>query len=121
MIMRLSRGERDSGFFCPFKIGRALRNIGFETSIHVNLTFWEMTGAIQQFMRMLDPGVYGFFYYAGHGFEDTARDMYLVPVDADTSNNTRKCIRLEAVHYEMQQRTTRLITLVMDCCRTSLQ
>ena len=80
-----------------------------------------MTNAIQRFLRLLDRGVYGLFYYAGHGFEDASKDTYLVPVDADTSNNTRKCIRLEAIHYEMQQNNTRLITMVMDCCRTSLQ
>ena len=43
----------------------------------INLTREEMLAACDNFYKLLSSGVYGVFYFAGHGFE-SAGENYLV-------------------------------------------
>ena len=43
----------------------------------INLTRDEMLAACDNFYKLLSSGVYGVFYFAGHGFE-SAGENYLV-------------------------------------------
>lgn len=84
----------------------------------VNLTLNEMRHALGLFTRLLHPGVYGLFYFAGHGFEAEGKS-YLMPVDASDEYNCTKNLPTNEVLVAMQEREAKLKVLLIDCCRTT--
>ncbi|KAK7891570.1 hypothetical protein WMY93_023533 [Mugilogobius chulae] len=61
-------------------------------------------------------GVYGLFYYAGHGFERAGRN-YLVPVDAPQPYHPSTCVCVQRIMGEMQEKRTALSVILLDACR----
>jgi len=75
-----------------------------------------MLAACDNFYKLLSTGVYGVFYFAGHGFE-IAGENYLVPVDAPSTVRIEHCIKAQYVLHRMQFRETKLNLLLLDMCR----
>ncbi|CAB3377962.1 Hypothetical predicted protein [Cloeon dipterum] len=62
-------------------LARKLEKIGFKTLPLINLDFKDMTNAIERFSGLLKPGVYGLFYYAGHGCQ-RGSEIFIPPYKA---------------------------------------
>lgn len=98
------------------ELANHLRQLGFRVVSLLDLTRDEMVAAIDKFMQLLDRGVYGLFYYAGHGFERAGRN-YLVAVDAPQPYQTENCVCVQRIMHRMQDRRTALSVILLDTCR----
>lgn len=98
------------------ELGLLLRQLGFRVLSLLDLTADQMTAAVHNFTMLLDRGVYGLFYYAGHGFEQAGRN-YLVAVDAPQPYHTSKCVCVQRIMHKMQDRRTALSVILLDACR----
>ncbi|PIO29458.1 hypothetical protein AB205_0096420 [Aquarana catesbeiana] len=75
-----------------------------------------MITAVHQFLQLLDRGMYGLFYYAGHGYERSGRN-YMVPIDAPQPYRPENCISVQRILQKMQERRTALNVVLLDTCR----
>ncbi|XP_005730017.1 mucosa-associated lymphoid tissue lymphoma translocation protein 1 [Pundamilia nyererei] len=98
------------------ELGNLLRQLGFRVVSLLDLTREEMLTAIEKFIHLLDKGVYGLFYYAGHGYEHAGRN-YLVSVDAPQPYGTENCVCVQRIMLSMQERQTALSVILLDTCR----
>ncbi|XP_061630296.1 mucosa-associated lymphoid tissue lymphoma translocation protein 1 [Phyllopteryx taeniolatus] len=98
------------------ELANLLQQLEFRVVSLLDLTKVEMLAAVDKFFHLLDKGVYGLFYYAGHGFERAGRN-YLVPVDAPQPYQTENCVCVQRVMLSMQQRQTALSVILLDTCR----
>ncbi|XP_072291826.1 mucosa-associated lymphoid tissue lymphoma translocation protein 1 [Eucyclogobius newberryi] len=98
------------------ELGLLLQQLGFKVLSLLDLTAEQMSAAVHNFTQLLDTGVYGLFYYAGHGFERAGRN-YLVPVDAPQPYHTSTCVCVQRVMGKMQEKRTALSVILLDACR----
>ncbi|XP_068459373.1 mucosa-associated lymphoid tissue lymphoma translocation protein 1 [Clinocottus analis] len=98
------------------ELANLLQQLGFRVVSLLDLTRQEMLAAIDKFIQLLDRGVYGLFYYAGHGYERVGRN-YLVAVDAPQPYRPENCVCVQRVMLSMQQRQTALSVILLDTCR----
>ncbi|XP_068579720.1 mucosa-associated lymphoid tissue lymphoma translocation protein 1 [Cebidichthys violaceus] len=98
------------------ELANLLQQLGFRVVSLLDLTREEMLAAIDKFIQLLDRGVYGLFYYAGHGYERVGRN-YLVAVDAPQPYRPENCVCVQRVMLNMQQRRTALSVILLDTCR----
>ncbi|XP_029009152.1 mucosa-associated lymphoid tissue lymphoma translocation protein 1 [Betta splendens] len=98
------------------ELANLLQQLGFRVVSLLDLTREEMMAAIDKFIQLLDRGVYGLFYYAGHGYERAGRN-YLVAVDAPQPYQPENCVCVQRVMQSMQQRRTALSVILLDTCR----
>ncbi|XP_070686725.1 mucosa-associated lymphoid tissue lymphoma translocation protein 1 [Pempheris klunzingeri] len=98
------------------ELANLLQQLGFRVVSLLDLTREEMLAAIDKFIQLLDRGVYGLFYYAGHGYERAGRN-YLVAVDAPQPYRPENCVCVQRVMLNMQQRRTALNVILLDTCR----
>ena len=85
--------------------------------VFVNLRLSEMNAVLTWFYHLLSPGVYGLFYYSGHGFFHGAA-TYLMPTDLQSPEPVpTSCVGSSSIAYEMQKTKCQAI-LVLDCCRS---
>ncbi|XP_053175629.1 mucosa-associated lymphoid tissue lymphoma translocation protein 1 [Scomber japonicus] len=98
------------------ELANLLQQLGFRVVSLLDLTREEMLAAIEKFLQLLDRGVYGLFYYAGHGYERAGRN-YLVPIDAPQPYRPENCVCVQRVMLNMQQKRTALSVILLDTCR----
>ncbi|KAM9352115.1 mucosa-associated lymphoid tissue lymphoma translocation protein 1 [Symphorus nematophorus] len=98
------------------ELANLLQQLGFRVVSLLDLTREEMLAAIDKFIQLLDRGVYGLFYYAGHGYEHAGRN-YLVAVDAPQPYRTENCVCVQRIMLSMQRRRTALSVILLDTCR----
>ncbi|XP_070763684.1 mucosa-associated lymphoid tissue lymphoma translocation protein 1 [Enoplosus armatus] len=98
------------------ELANLLQQLGFRVVSLLDLTREEMLAAIDKFIQLLDRGVYGLFYYAGHGYERAGRN-YLVAVDAPQPYRPENCVCVQRIMLSMQQRRTALSVILLDTCR----
>ncbi|XP_071388283.1 mucosa-associated lymphoid tissue lymphoma translocation protein 1 [Centroberyx affinis] len=98
------------------ELANLLQQLGFRVVSLLDLTKEEMQAAIDKFIQLLDKGVYGLFYYAGHGYEHSGRN-YLVPIDAPQPYRPENCVCVQRVMLDMQKRRTALSVILLDTCR----
>uniref|UniRef100_A0AAV2L8L9 Uncharacterized protein n=1 Tax=Knipowitschia caucasica TaxID=637954 RepID=A0AAV2L8L9_KNICA len=98
------------------ELGLLLQQLGFRVLSLLDLTAEQMTAAVHNFTQLLDTGVYGLFYYAGHGFERAGRN-YLVPIDAPQPYRTSTCLCVQRIMGKMQEKNTALSLILLDACR----
>ncbi|XP_034734146.1 mucosa-associated lymphoid tissue lymphoma translocation protein 1 [Etheostoma cragini] len=98
------------------ELANLLQQLGFRVVSLLDLTREEMLAAIDMFMQLLDRGVYGLFYYAGHGYEHAGRN-YLVAVDAPQPYRPENCVCVQRIMLSMQERRTVLSVILLDTCR----
>lgn len=98
------------------ELANLLQQLGFRVVSLLDLTREEMLAAIDKFIQLLDRGVYGLFYYAGHGYEQAGRN-YLVAVDAPQPYRPENCVCVQRIMLSMQQRRTALSVILLDTCR----
>jgi len=96
-----------------------LQKLDFKTISLVDLTLTEMSKAVDYFCDLLDTGMYGLFYYSGHGLE-VLKTTYLMPIDANEEPiKTGECVNYDTITQKMQKQPAKIIS-ILDCCRTVL-
>ncbi|XP_075064508.1 mucosa-associated lymphoid tissue lymphoma translocation protein 1-like [Mixophyes fleayi] len=99
-----------------FELSVLLGRLGFCVISLVDLTREEMLTSVNHFLELLGKGVYGLFYYAGHGYERSGRN-YMVPIDAPQPYRPENCISVQRILQKMQDRRTALNVVLLDTCR----
>ncbi|NXS99418.1 MALT1 protein, partial [Jacana jacana] len=97
-------------------LGALLRQLDFKVVSLLDLRKAEMQMAVNEFLLLLDKGVYGLLYYAGHGYENFG-NSFMVPIDAPSSYTSAHCLCVQRVLQSMQQRHTGLNIFLLDMCR----
>ncbi|NXR33826.1 MALT1 protein, partial [Zosterops hypoxanthus] len=98
-------------------LGALLRQLDFKVVSLLDLRKAEMQMAVDEFLLLLDKGVYaGLLYYAGHGYENFG-NSFMVPIDAPSAYTSEHCLCVQWVLREMQQRRTGLNIFLLDMCR----
>ncbi|NXJ16384.1 MALT1 protein, partial [Odontophorus gujanensis] len=93
-----------------------LQQLNFKVVSLLDLRRDEMQMAVDEFLLLLDKGVYGLLYYAGHGYENFGTS-FMVPIDAPGSYTSAHCLCVQHVLQRMQQRRTGLNIFLLDMCR----
>ncbi|CAG2054689.1 unnamed protein product [Timema podura] len=98
-------------------VATILHQIGFKVIALHNLTLTEMRNAIKEFCNLLSRGVYGVFYFVGHGFEISG-DKFMLPVDApDPTRYLRRDSLCEReLIYKAQKKNPQLLLVLLDMC-----
>jgi hypothetical protein len=100
-------------------VARAMREIGFEVTLHTNTNLRTIEEAVKAFSRQLGPGAIGLFYYAGHGVQ-VAGENYLIPLgqQIDIEANVRyQAVALGMVLNELNNTPAAARILILDACR----
>ena len=98
----------------------ALKEIGFEVALALDLARAEMLAAARSYTDALERGkAVGLFYYAGHGMQLAWRN-YLLPVDAvlkGPEDVPRACLDLNTVIEGISRAANPMNLIVLDACR----
>ncbi|KAJ7419142.1 Mucosa-associated lymphoid tissue lymphoma translocation protein 1 like protein [Pitangus sulphuratus] len=99
-----------------YELTSLLRQLDFKVVSLLDLTEAEMRNAVEEFLLLLDKGVYGLLYYAGHGYENYG-NSFLVPVDAPNPYRSANCLCVQDILGRMQAKHTGLNVFLLDMCR----
>jgi uncharacterized caspase-like protein len=101
-------------------VAQALKGLGFEVLLGVDLDQQGFAQQIEQFARMLDEADVGLFFYAGHGVQMNDKN-YLVSTNARLENEfllSSETIELDSIVRLMESKAP--INLVfLDACRNN--
>jgi uncharacterized caspase-like protein len=101
-------------------MAEALKKLGFEVELGLDLDQQSFAVAIEKFARALDGADVGLFFYAGHGLQLNDKN-YLVSVNAKLENEflmSSETIGLEAIVRLMESKA--VVNLVfLDACRNN--
>ncbi|XP_043283063.1 mucosa-associated lymphoid tissue lymphoma translocation protein 1-like isoform X2 [Venturia canescens] len=98
------------------KLAHILEEIGFKVVCLLNLNAIQMRNAIRVFCSALIEGVYGFFYFAGHGFK--MQESYMLPIDAPKSYLRRDAVCESELLAISLSTDPALLVVVLDTCQT---
>lgn len=93
-----------------------LRQMDFKVVSLLDLNWQEMHSAVTEFLLLLDKGVYGLLYFAGHGYENYG-NSFMVPIDAPFSYTSEHCLCVQNILTRMQEKKTGLNVFLLDMCR----
>ncbi|TKS74564.1 Mucosa-associated lymphoid tissue lymphoma translocation protein 1 [Collichthys lucidus] len=93
-----------------------LRQMDFKVVSLLDLNWQEMHSAVTEFLLLLDKGVYGLLYFAGHGYENYG-NSFMVPIDAPASYTSEHCLCVQQILTRMQEKETGLNVFLLDMCR----
>ncbi|XP_067085895.1 MALT paracaspase 2 isoform X1 [Osmerus mordax] len=93
-----------------------LRQLDFKVVSLLDLSWQEMHSAVMEFLLLLDKGVYGLLYFAGHGYENYG-NSFMVPIDAPASYTSEHCLWVQDILQKMQDKETGLNVFLLDMCR----
>lgn len=99
-----------------YELTNLLRQLDFKVVSLLDLTEYEMRNAVDEFLLLLDRGVYGLLYYAGHGYENFG-NSFMVPVDAPNPYRSENCLCVQNILKLMQEKETGLNVFLLDMCR----
>jgi uncharacterized caspase-like protein/cyclophilin family peptidyl-prolyl cis-trans isomerase len=100
-------------------VAAALKRIGFDTIVGIDLEQAGMQDAAIRFARAARDADVALFYYAGHAMQ-FAGVNYLVPIDASLRDEAdlRRMTRVDEIVADLQQ-AKNLRILVLDSCRNN--
>ncbi|XP_061471446.1 mucosa-associated lymphoid tissue lymphoma translocation protein 1 isoform X4 [Rhineura floridana] len=99
-----------------YELTNLLRQLDFKVVSLLDLTEPEMRNAVNEFLLLLDKGVYGLLYYAGHGYENYG-NSFMVPIDAPNPYRAANCLCVQNILKLMQEKDTGLNVFLLDMCR----
>ncbi|KAM4808364.1 LOW QUALITY PROTEIN: mucosa-associated lymphoid tissue lymphoma translocation protein 1 [Rhinophrynus dorsalis] len=99
-----------------YELTNLLRQLDFKVVSLLDLTELEMRNAVNEFLLLLDKGVYGLLYYAGHGYENYG-NSFMVPIDAPKPYSSSNCLCVQSILKLMQEKETGLNVFLLDMCR----
>ncbi|XP_041646390.1 MALT paracaspase 2 isoform X2 [Cheilinus undulatus] len=98
------------------ELANLLRQMNFKVVSLLDLNWQEMHSAVSEFLLLLDKGVYGLLYFAGHGYENFG-NSFMVPIDAPGSFTSEHCLCVQNILTRMQEKETGLNVFLLDMCR----
>jgi TPR repeat protein len=99
-------------------MAQALKSLGFEVKLALNLKKDEMIRAIDEFGQESEKASVSLFYYGGHGLQ-LSEQNYLVPVDAELhkiSDIDARTVRFNEV-LQAQSKAPGIHLIFLDACR----
>ncbi|XP_071989585.1 mucosa-associated lymphoid tissue lymphoma translocation protein 1 [Engystomops pustulosus] len=99
-----------------YELTNLLRQLDFKVVSLLDLTEVEMRNTVNEFLLLLDKGVYGLLYYAGHGYENFG-SSFMVPIDAPKPYGYPNCLCVQSILKLMQEKETGLNVFLLDMCR----
>ncbi|XP_040193687.1 mucosa-associated lymphoid tissue lymphoma translocation protein 1 isoform X1 [Rana temporaria] len=99
-----------------YELTNLLRQLDFKVVSLLDLTEVEMKNTVDEFLLLLDKGVYGLLYYAGHGYENFG-NSFMVPIDAPKPYKSSNCLCVRDILKRMQEKETGLNVFLLDMCR----
>ncbi|XP_069819289.1 mucosa-associated lymphoid tissue lymphoma translocation protein 1 isoform X2 [Dendropsophus ebraccatus] len=99
-----------------YELTNLLRQLDFKVVSLLDLTEVEMKNTVNEFLLLLDKGVYGLLYYAGHGYENFG-NSFMVPIDAPKLHGSSNCLCVQRILKLMQEKETGLNVFLLDMCR----
>jgi hypothetical protein len=102
-------------------IARALRELGFKTTLKTNVGQRQMKDAIREFGSELARGGVGLFYFAGHGLQYKGRN-FLVPIGAAIEREAHiedETVDAAFVLAHMEEARNRVNLVILDACRNN--
>jgi hypothetical protein len=101
-------------------VAQRLRDLGFSVTLALNLDKARFEDEVRKFASSLDGAQAAVFFYAGHGLQIDGRN-YMVPIDADVSNEADLPFQLVAVDIALQRLASQRITtiVILDACRNN--
>jgi hypothetical protein len=101
-------------------VGKALEQIGFQTTVLLDANRRQMNAAINRFVDDIGGGGDGVLFFAGHGVQIDNQN-FLLPVDLESPQSAAdigdQAISLQAVQDKIAQVRARFALLVIDACR----
>ncbi|XP_076760534.1 mucosa-associated lymphoid tissue lymphoma translocation protein 1 [Xylocopa sonorina] len=97
-------------------IGNLLKEIGFDVICLINLTINQMKNAIELFSKFLTDGVYGLFYFAGHGFK--MQESYMLATDAPETYLRKDALCESELLSAFLKNDPELLIVILDICQT---
>ena len=101
-------------------VAQHLHDLGFSVTLALNLDKAKFEEEVRKFAGSLDGAQAAVVFYAGHGLQIDGRN-YMVPIDADVSNEADLPFQLVAVDIALQQLASQRITtiVILDACRNN--
>lgn len=98
------------------KLSQLLIDIGFNVICLCNLTNQQIKKSMLLFSKLLNEGVYGLFYFSGHGFK--MQESYILPVDAPKSYLRCHAICESELLSMIIPNDPSLLIIILDTCQT---
>ena len=102
-------------------MAEAFRRLGFDATIHENITQRAMKEAVDGFGQRLKGCDAGLFFYSGHGIQAKGQN-YLMPVDANPSTESEveyECVNAGRILAEMEGAGCAVNIVILDACRNN--
>ncbi|MDR1949338.1 MAG: caspase family protein [Spirochaetaceae bacterium] len=104
-------------------IAAALKGLGFEVDLRLNLGEMQFGAAIDSYVKKLagDSNSEGFFWYAGHGVQIRGQN-YLLPVDANIESERtlqRNAFSLDELLADLGGAHNKVNVVILDACRNN--
>ena len=102
-------------------MAEAVRRLGFDATVHENITQRAMKEVIDGFGRRLKGSDAGLFFYSGHGIQAKGQN-YLMPVDANPSTESEveyECVNAGRILAEMEGAGCVVNIVILDACRNN--
>ncbi len=102
-------------------ISDVLRALGFAVQTKTNVNQREMEDAVKEFVRGIQDGDVGLFYFSGHGVQ-VSGENYLIPVgiSIETETDVRyKAVNAGFIMGKMEESRNRTNIFILDACRNN--
>jgi hypothetical protein len=104
-------------------IAAALRGLGFEVDLRLNVRVMQFDAAIDSYVAKLagNSNSEGFFWYAGHGVQ-IENQNYLLPVDASIESERslqRSAFSLDKLLADLASARNKVNVVILDACRNN--
>ncbi len=102
-------------------IAKALRELGFIVQTKLNVNQQKMEDAVREFVREIQNGDVGLFYFSGHGVQ-VSGENYLIPVAASIETETDcryKAVNAGLILGKMEESKNRINICILDACRNN--
>ena len=113
-VPTLDNSNKDAEAFAS-----VLKDLGFKTSLHLDLSQRAFNKAVREFKDQLQGGEEVVVYFAGHGVQ-LASTNYLLPIDVggDSADQVKdEAIELQRVLDSLSEKELQFSLAVIDACR----
>lgn len=101
------------------KLAEALKRLGFQTQIALNLRKKAMDDAIEGFLNRLEPGAVVVFFFAGYGIQAGGKN-YLIPIDPriwTEGDILREAVSVEDLQAKFAKRDVKARIVILEAAR----